>query len=216
MCAKVEYISKDWYCAILALTWLQIYLLYYSTNRIQLDGFVESALVLQPLSESPLCSRPTLYPWWRCHYHLWCQGEKQNQWYLMAMCKDLGVRQGGSVVAKILTAWLSLKTMLMVEIQSPYVRLNLLQISESKDWRCTWLLMPVLSAMYFDSLLDSAIRNWRDYFQSNWNPAKVRRKLVLDSTPFTWSGSFRFQDLAKSSTCRSMAKLFRSGLRMMT
>ena len=196
MCAKVEYISKDWYCAILALTWLQIFaVLQYQPDTVR--RFCWKCSCARAFVRSPLCSRPTLCPWWRCHYHLWCQGEKQNQWYLMAMCKDLGVRQGGSVVAKILTAWLSLKSMLMVEIQSPYVRLNLLQISESKDWRCTWLLMPVLSAMYFDSWLESVIRDWRDDFQSNLTAAKVRRSQFL-----TWHHLCHW-DLLDSKTWQS-------------
>ena len=76
--------------------------------------------------------------------------------------------------------------------------------------------MPVLHAIYSDSWLESAIRDWRVDFQSNGTPAKVKTKPVLDLTPLAFSGSLRFHDPAKSvSICKSMARLSKSGMRMM-
>ena len=57
----------------------------------------------------------------------------------------------------------------------------MLQISESKDRRCTGLLMPVLSAIYSDSWLESAIRDWSDDFQSNGTLAIVHAFFVVNA-----------------------------------
>lgn len=92
------------------------------------------------------------------------------------MCLVLGVRQGGSVFAKILAAQLSSNTVLIVEILSPKASLNLLQISASTDWTGTRLCIPVLRAIYFDSQLESAMRDWMVDFHSSGTPAKVKKK----------------------------------------
>ena len=88
-------------------------------------------------------------------------------------------------------------------------------VSESKDQRCTKLSFLVLIAKCSDSQLESVIKDWREDFHSSGTPAKVNGKPVLDLTPLVSSRSLRFQDLAKlASTCKSMARLSKSGLRM--
>ena len=54
----------------------------------------------------------------------------------------------------------------------------LAEVSESKDWICTRLCMPVLSAHSDDSWLDSAMRDWMVDFHSSGTSAKSKKKSI--------------------------------------
>ncbi len=147
-------------------------------------------------------------------------GEKwlRIQWYLIAMCFDLGVIRGGSFEARILAAWLSshtIETLERLSRLSSKVRLSAL-------WICPRGMsanIKVKSAIYSASSVDSTILVWtfedqptglllivitylvRDLLNSHmfcswlqlWKFGKFDRTcIVINSTPLSGSSSIKF------------------------
>ena len=106
----------------------------------------------------------------------------QNQWYLMANGFEWGVMRGGSVVARTRQAWLSSKTVPIVDKLFDIFDPKVFLILKRTVWSWMSLCTAVDSAMYSVSIVESAISVWSTLFHRTGAEPRVMTKPVRHYT----------------------------------